>query len=559
MADERGSARDTDARRTSSWTEWFPWLRLFRTFLVALDPFKLLVAAFGIVVTALGWWLISVLFWNSWSEYNDANYAPKPDATPEQAAKVERQKLEDRNRYLLMAELAGPGGRLRSMPWFEDRGPNPYYLAKRVVSGNEAERIWARDKFTHSTLPTLVEPLRKFLTPIIGLFDARGNFWSRLYLFLILLWFLIVWAFAGGVITRMAVLQLAGKEGGGLRESIRFVASRYLSYLSSPLVPLGIVLAIVIGCVIFGAFHLIPLVGDIFVDGLFWWIPIAAGFVMALLLVGLVGYPLMYTTLSTEGSDTFDALSRSYNYVYESPWSYLWYSLVAVVYGVVVILFVVFMTSLMVYLGKWGVAQTPWADSLNRNPDYLFVYSPTSFGWRQLMLDGTPIAIDDAGAWKDRALAEQYLNEYRSYNHIGAGMVAFWITVIFLLMLGFTYSYFWTAASTIYLLMRRKVDETEMDEVYIEDEEPEEPLAPPKMSPTSAPAGTTQMVESPSLRVTTPPGAMAESPATPPATTPPATAELPAPPSAETAPTATPDGAAKPPSESPGESTGGNL
>jgi hypothetical protein len=137
-------------------------------------------------------------------------------------------------------------------------------------------------------------------------------------------------------------------------------------------------------------------------------------------------------------------------------------------------------------------------------------------------------------------------------------MVAFWITVIFLLMLGFTYSYFWTAASMIYLLMRRKVDETEMDEVYIEDEEPEEPLAPPKMSPTPAPATTTQMVESPSLRVTTPPGAMAESPATPAATTPPATAELPAPPPAETAPTTTPDGAAKPPSESPGESTGGS-
>src|SRR5262249_55445852 len=157
-----------------------------------------------------------------------------------------------------------------------------------------------------------------------------------------------------------------------------------LSYLFSPLVPMGIILAVVIGCILFGLIHLLPGVGDLF-DGVFWWIPIGAGFVMALLLVGLVGYPLMYTTLSTEGSDTFDALSRSYNYVYESPWSYLWYAFVAIVYGAVVVFFVVFMSSLMVYLGKWGVAQTPFTEMAHGEPEYLMIYSPKSFGWRELL------------------------------------------------------------------------------------------------------------------------------------------------------------------------------
>ena len=61
---------------------------------------------------------------------------------------------------------------------------------------------------------------------------------------------------------------------------------------------------------------------------------------MAVFLVGLVGYPLMYTTISAEGdqSDTFDALSRSINYVYQSPWHYIWYWIVAVVYGAAVTL-----------------------------------------------------------------------------------------------------------------------------------------------------------------------------------------------------------------------------
>lgn len=554
MVDERGGNRDLADRRT--WAERFPFLRLFRTFLVALDPFKLLVAAGGIVATAVGWWLLSVIFWNAWPDFKESDYVAKADATPEARTELERKKTQHRARYEWMWQLAGPagelhpehpqfgpGGRFRVMPWFENRGPHPYYLARGLVSGDAKEREEKISAFGNSTLPTLIEPLRKFLTPIIGLFDTRGNFGTRLFLFFILLWFLIVWAFAGGVITRMAVMQLAGKEGGGLRESIRFVTSRYFSYLASPLVPLGIVLAIVIGCVLFGLFFLIPLFGDVVVAGVFWFVPLAAGFVMALLLVGLVGYPLMYTTLSTEGSDTFDALSRWYNYVYESPWSYLWYWFWAIVYGVVVILFVVFMTSLMVYLGKWGVSQTPFAETANRDPSYLFVYTPTSFGWRQLMLEGTDIAINDDGTWRNPEQAEKYMASYWKYNHVGAGMVAFWVTVIFLLMLGFTYSYYWTASSMIYLLMRRKVDETEFDEVYIEEEEPEEPIAAPK-GPAS-PSGPTQMVESPSLRVTSPP------PATSPPPGPPSTVETPTPPpdTAPASPDTPRDGESKPPGE----------
>ncbi len=327
-----------------------------------------------------------------------------------------------------------------------------------------------------------------------------------------------MWGFFGGVITRMAIVQIAGKEGGGLRDSVRFVKSRYLSYFSSPIVPILLIFAVVAGCIFFGFFHMIPLFGDILVDGLFWWVPLGAGFVMALLVVGLVGYPLMYTTLSAEGSDTFDALSRSYNYVYESPWSYIWYSFVAVVYGAVVVFFVVFMSSLMVYLGKWGVGQTFWTQASNRSPEYLFVYSPTSFGWQELMLQGSPAAVEPNPNYrhampdgsgkpdmreyvpKNQPDNDEYMKSYHWYEHAGAGMVAFWMTLFFMLMLGFSYSYFWTASSMIYLLMRKKVDEVEVDEIYTEEEDFEEPVAPPKLSMTP-PAGPVSIpVDAPTLR-----------------------------------------------------------
>jgi len=544
MAEERAGTREFDTRKNLSWME------LFRTFLIALDPFKLIIAAIGILATALGWWLISIVFFYSWTEpkgftnyeareneIKDRKEAYKKDGKEENAAfaKATTEYNTELARYKLMRSLGGPGGTYRTMPWFEERGRNPFLVARGAVAGAGEKRPTIISFFADQA-PVLVEPLLKFLSPVLGLFDTEANFWVRVYLFCLLVWMLAMWAFFGGILTRMAIVQIAGKEGGGLRDSIRFVKNRYLSYLASPIVPILLIFAVVLGCILFGLFHLIPLFGDIFIDGLFWWIPLGAGFVMALLVVGLVGYPLMYTTLSAEGSDTFDALSRSYNYVYESPWSYIWYGFVSVVYGAIVVFFVVFMTSLMVYLGKWGVSQTPFTQSANRSPEYLFIYSPTSFGWRELMLQGSPAAIMPNPTYGDLVPDEankellkidnrqyipvnaqankEYMDEYSWYNYAGAGMVAFWMTLLFMVMLGFSYSYFWTASSMIYLLMRKKVDEVEIDEIYSEEEDIEQPVPPPKPA-APAPSSVT-MVESPTLRVTPPPV-----PETPPAPTPP--------------------------------------
>jgi hypothetical protein len=324
----------------------------------------------------------------------------------------------------------------------------------------------------------------------------------------ILLGTLAIWAFFGGAITRMAAVQLARKEKIGISEAVRFTRDRWRSFFFAPIFPLGAILVIVVLTIIFGLFHLIPLIGDIFVDGLGWPLILLAGLGMTVILVGLVGWPMMYATISTEGSDSFDALSRSYSYVYQSPWSYLWYTLVAVAYGMVLVFFVGLMGSLTVYLGKWGVSQTPFVSKnfTNREPEYLFVYAPTSYGWRELLLQGTDIVDSNTG----KIIAESYnnyLNSMKWYNHVGAFLVSnVWLYLVFLLVLGFGYSYFWTASTIIYLLMRRKVDDTELDEVYLEEDEGESAYSPPPESEAQAePAspGVT-MVEAPSLKTPEP-------------------------------------------------------
>src|SRR5207302_9153548 len=118
------------------------------------------------------------------------------------------------------------------------------------------------------------------------------------------------------------------------------------------------------------------------------------------------------------------------------------------------------------------ISHTPGVTMANREPSYLFVYAPTSFGWRDLLLQGSP-AVSDAGGI-DEAGRYKLHEDFHWWNNLGAGLVAIWLYLAFLMVIGFGYSYFWCSSTIIYLLMRRHVDDTELDEIYIEEDETED-------------------------------------------------------------------------------------
>jgi hypothetical protein len=429
-----------------------------------------------------------------------------------------------RTKYLIVGQIK-PAGRLSTWPWWEDRGPNPYLL----VTGQtgipwQAGSFW--DWFLRDQAPVMIEPLVKFVRPIIYFLSPRNTFSSRLYFLLVTLWTLLTWSVFGGAITRIAAVQIARNDSVGLFEALRFTLKRYLAYLTAPLFPLIFVFVMLILLGIYGLAGMIPVVGDILIWGLFWPLALLAGIGMAVALVGLVSWPLMAATVSTEGSDSWEAVSRAYSYLINRPWQCAWYALVAIAYGGVVVFFVGFMSSLAVYLAKWGVTQTPAALAPSREPDFLFVYAPTSFGWRELLLEGARVQVDaerdkdltafngaevvptraarPAGAVAvggvsryNRINPEAYNAYYRTlswYHKFGAFLVGIWLGAAFLAMLGFGYAYFWSASTIIYMLLRRTMDAAEMDEVYFEEDEyegfrapPSAPIAPaPPVRPTSS-------------------------------------------------------------------------
>ena len=396
----------------------FPWIHLFRAFRIAVDIRKMILAGLALVVLAMGNWA-----------FTELPFAP---------SEKEAQRVD--------------------WPWHESPERPAHRKTTRVMH-TVTKLFFIRPTALlgyvaeEGIIP--VRPWESVVEPA-GVLLLAGNTWSAVaFAWTQLLWTFIVWSVFGGAITRMAAVQFARDERISMRDALSYSGGRFLSYFSAPLLPIagfGFFWAL---CVVGGLIGRIPGAGDIIIGAL-WIVPLVLGFLMALILIGVaVGWPLMLTTISVEGSDAFDGFSRAYSYVYNRPWHLLWYVIVAMVYGSAVIFFVSFMTWLIVYLAGWSVA----AGMGSQNANALFQGAPE-------LLGGSSLLIETEAA------------RFRTWMEIGDKLVGIWLHVVALLLIGFVYSYFWTASTIIYLLLRRGDDGTDLDAVYLPEEQERDELLP---------------------------------------------------------------------------------
>jgi hypothetical protein len=267
--------------------------------------------------------------------------------------------------------------------------------------------------------------------------------------------FLVVWSLFGGAIARIAAVHVAD-EGRKLsmRQGLSFAVSKFLSFLSAPLIPAIIVLGIgLVVAIIAGAAFAVYVLD--WAVGAFYFLALAAGFVMTLVVLGTAGgLNLMYPTIAVEGSDSFDAISRSFSYVYAKPWRMLFYSTVAIAYGALCYLFVRVFLWLMLLLTNISVGLLVFRDAANMGPLWQTIQPMPG------VLQISSRANFDALNW---------------YGDVTAGLVSVWIYMAVALLGAFAISFYFSASTIIYYLIRRDTDATEMDDVYLE--EPEEDFA----------------------------------------------------------------------------------
>jgi hypothetical protein len=466
-------ADEAQTIRSINWREVFPFTNLFRAFRVAVHPSKLLLALAALLLIYAGGRALDAV----WPDRYSA--APAEFAASGAGADMARaMEIEDTLQRAARGDYSSGGLRtplVRSANHPKGIFINFFEFEARQIS-QLTQGVLRNDWFT---------PGRGVFYSIFYLIaDGPGRLVSNhpLYAVLFFAWFLIIWSVFGGAISRIAAVHVARDEKISVRQALRFSISKVLSFLFAPLIPLLIIL--VIGAVVSatGAVLLrIPYAGPI-LTGLVFFLALLAGFIITLVALGTVGgFNLMFPTVAVEGSDSFDAISRSFSYVFARPWRMLFYTMVAVAYGALTYLFVrlfiyVMLLATHFFVGWWlgnGSAAQTW----NGTEGYAALWNP-------------PV-------WQDLNYNVDYAHLKMS-EKIAASEISFWVYLTIGLLGAFAISFYFSANTIIYYLMRREVDATELDDVYVEETEDEfgEPVTTtaattPSATPTPVSASTT--------------------------------------------------------------------
>ena len=146
---------------------------------------------------------------------------------------------------------------------------------------------------------------------------------------ILLLLLLAIWSFLGGAVLRASAVEITSGRRIFLRESLAFAKGNFFSFLWPP-VQLGI------GCLGFtglialtGLAGLIPGIGMILFVLLLPFFLVLGAIAATVGAKGLIAYPLMGAATAVERSNSFDALSRAFSYLYSEPYIYLLFSLMS--------------------------------------------------------------------------------------------------------------------------------------------------------------------------------------------------------------------------------------
>jgi hypothetical protein len=187
-------------------------------------------------------------------------------------------------------------------------------------------------------------------------------------------------------------------------------------------------------------------VGELTV-GLFLPLALVVAAVVAVIAIGVGGgLGLMFPTIAYEDSDGFDAISHSFSYTYARPWRLGFYVTVAFIYGAICYAFVRFFLFLVLWI-TYAFLQLGF---VHRNAKLHAIWPAPRFGE---FLTGHPTTTT---AWATSA---------------SAWLVHLWILVIVGLMIAFVISFYFSAGTIIYALMRHRVDRVPLNDVYIAQDE----------------------------------------------------------------------------------------
>ena len=401
-----------------SWNELCSWSIIFKTLPVAASMSVLALALLGVVASPVGWWI------------SQAAFIGDDLRTDNELMEIVESNNSPWRGVFLMGDVDDPGvevmgTRLSGPRAVFDQLTKPFiYLFQ-----NRSSRVDADNE------------------------NASWGGWVFSYFFCGCVWTIVVWSFIGIGIARVCALRLTRNEFSGIDDAFDFTLDHWMTGASAVAIPL---LAVLVLCIPAGLLGLLMTFDfGVAIVGLLWFVVLALATAMAVLLAGvLFGWPLMIASVGIEGQNSFDAMTRAFAYTFQRPLNYIGYMIIAILFGGVCWLIVTQLTSGIVGLGYWSTA---WGANPFGGGDVprIEVIQGLVQPMVTVMEDGKPVAL---------------VQETSSALNFGQTMIGFWNGLIRTVAAAFIYGLFWCMATAIYLLLRKDVDETEMDEVFVLDE-----------------------------------------------------------------------------------------
>jgi hypothetical protein len=318
------------------------------------------------------------------------------------------------------------------------------------------------------------------------------------------------WSFFSTAISRIAAMKIAREETLSLKEACTFAAKKFFPVLSSVAIVAALLFALyfVVNASIFGgAIGRIPYAGEVLVSLLFPITLIVTFFFTFALVLGLFGFNLGASAIATESSDTWDGISRSWQYLLARPWHVLLtYALTAAYLAVFVFFAGKFLDwsidSLSV--GWWGMGEnTKIATRAVENlPKDLKAMAPE--GEKEVAIalpgkveflrnyangkyessDGTTV-VEYAVPFPERDAVSKktkltIINLQRKADvtdllpgtlYFGGTLVWFWLWICKLAVSAFAVQYVFGATTMLYFLLRKEVEGEDYGEIVVEEEE----------------------------------------------------------------------------------------
>jgi hypothetical protein len=310
------------------------------------------------------------------------------------------------------------GWSLLDLAFIDSADVTPDLLPRRAVTRASEDFSWSFETINRLT-GRLFEPIRILTTPLFALFDPQSRCLRMLHALLGTVWLIVVWGYCGGAIARIASVEQAESRRPGIAAAVRFAWQSGPALILTPCCPMIALAFCMLTGLGFGLLYRV--VGGAAVAGTLLVIPLLAGLVMTLLVAALIaGWPFFHAALATGADDALDALSRTYGYINQRLILFAAGIFIAWATGLVGLALVDLLASGVIRLTQWSLSLSGPSPRIS------------AWFWRIDLNRGT------------FALAAH----------------RFWLGGVRLLAQAWVFSYFWTAATLIYLWLRQEVDGT---------------------------------------------------------------------------------------------------